>query len=105
MFTRSLFLLSSESFRYKNALGGTWVVLVLFGCYFSTEALRVSSSTWLSHWTDQSAVEGYNPAFYNLIYAALSFCQVGKQVDSHCVAVNRFAQNNEQSFMHAHRRY
>jgi len=63
-------------FRYKNALGGTWVVLVLFGCYFSTEALRVSSSTWLSHWTDQSAVDGYNPAFYNLIYAALSLGQV-----------------------------
>ncbi|CAL5183715.1 unnamed protein product [Lathyrus oleraceus] len=62
--------------RYKNALGGAWVVLVLFGCYFSTEALRVSSSTWLSHWTDQSTVEGYNPGFYNLIYAALSFCQV-----------------------------
>jgi len=65
-----------NSFRYKNALGGTWVVVVLFGCYFSTEALRVSSSTWLSHWTDQSAVDGYNPAFYNLIYAALSFGQV-----------------------------
>lgn len=63
-------------FRYKNALGGAWVVLVLFGCYFSTEALRVSSSTWLSHWTDQSTVEGYNPGFYNLIYAALSFAQV-----------------------------
>ncbi|KAL5097024.1 hypothetical protein RYX36_001351 [Vicia faba] len=62
--------------RYKNALGGAWVVLVLFGCYFSTEALRVSSSTWLSHWTDQSTVEGYNPGFYNLIYAVLSFCQV-----------------------------
>ncbi|GAU35883.1 hypothetical protein TSUD_383750 [Trifolium subterraneum] len=62
--------------RYKNALGGTWVVLVLFGCYISTEVLRISSSTWLSHWTDQSAVEGYNPGFYNLIYAALSFGQV-----------------------------
>lgn len=63
-------------FRYKNALGGSWVVLVLFGCYFLSETLRVSSSTWLSHWTDQSTVEGYNPAFYNLIYATLSFGQV-----------------------------
>ncbi|KAK7331399.1 hypothetical protein VNO77_25623 [Canavalia gladiata] len=62
--------------RYKNALGGTWVVLVLFACYVLTETLRISSSTWLSHWTDQSATEGYNPAFYNMIYAALSFCQV-----------------------------
>ncbi|XP_028799317.1 ABC transporter C family member 2 [Neltuma alba] len=62
--------------RYKNALGGLWVVLVLFACYILTEVLRVSSSTWLSYWTDQSASEGYNPGFYNLIYAALSFCQV-----------------------------
>ncbi|XP_027368270.1 ABC transporter C family member 2-like [Abrus precatorius] len=62
--------------RYKNALGGFWVVLVLFACYVLTETLRISSSTWLSHWTDQSATEGYNPAFYNLIYAALSFGQV-----------------------------
>ncbi|KAI9074946.1 hypothetical protein K1719_043109 [Acacia pycnantha] len=62
--------------RYKNALGGFWVVLVLFTCYILTEVLRVSSSTWLSHWTDQSASKGYNPGYYNLIYAALSFCQV-----------------------------
>lgn len=52
------------------------MVLILFGCYVLTEGLRVSSSTWLSHWTDQSTTEGYNPAFYNLIYASLSFCQV-----------------------------
>ncbi|KAK7245644.1 hypothetical protein RIF29_40492 [Crotalaria pallida] len=62
--------------RYKNALGGFWVVFVLFACYVLTEVLRVSSSTWLSHWTDQSASVGYNPGFYNLIYAALSFGQV-----------------------------
>ncbi|CAJ1962148.1 unnamed protein product [Sphenostylis stenocarpa] len=62
--------------RYKNALGGFWVVLILFACYVSTETLRISSSTWLSHWTDKSATEGYNPAFYNLIYATLSFGQV-----------------------------
>ncbi|XP_054779362.1 ABC transporter C family member 2-like isoform X2 [Prosopis cineraria] len=62
--------------RYKNALGGFWVVLVLFACYILTEVLRVSSSTWLSHWTDQSASEGYSPGYYNLIYASLSFCQI-----------------------------
>ncbi|KAK7303090.1 hypothetical protein RJT34_13989 [Clitoria ternatea] len=62
--------------RYKNALGGFWVVAILFGCYVSTEVLRVSSSTWLSHWTDQSGKEGYNPVFYNLIYGALSIAQV-----------------------------
>ncbi|RYR39330.1 hypothetical protein Ahy_A09g044834 isoform E [Arachis hypogaea] len=44
-----------------------------------TEVLRISSSTWLSHWTDQSASVGYDPGFYNLIYAALSFAQVYMQ--------------------------
>ncbi|KAL4286983.1 hypothetical protein AHAS_Ahas19G0140700 [Arachis hypogaea] len=62
--------------RYKTALGVLWVVVILFGCYFLTEVLRISSSTWLSHWTDQSASVGYDPGFYNLIYAALSFAQV-----------------------------
>lgn len=75
-FLSSFNLLIFGAFRYKNALGGFWVVLVLFSCYILTEVLRVSSSTWLSHWTDQSASEGYNPGYYNLIYAALSFGQV-----------------------------
>ncbi|KAL4356580.1 hypothetical protein AHAS_Ahas09G0100900 [Arachis hypogaea] len=65
--------------RYKTALGVLWVVVILFGCYFLTEVLRISSSTWLSHWTDQSASVGYDPGFYNLIYAALSFAQVYMQ--------------------------
>lgn len=62
--------------RYKNALGGLWVVLILFACYILTEALRVSSSTWLSHWTDQSHSKSYGAGYYNLIYALLSFGQV-----------------------------
>ncbi|KAF3450335.1 hypothetical protein FNV43_RR06415 [Rhamnella rubrinervis] len=62
--------------RYKNALGGLWVVSILFTCYVLTEVLRISSSTWLSHWTDQSISEKYNPGYYNLIYALLSFGQV-----------------------------
>ncbi|KAL6214047.1 hypothetical protein ACLB2K_013485 [Fragaria x ananassa] len=62
--------------RYKNALGGLWVVLILFTCYISTEVLRVSSSTWLSHWTNQGMSGTYDPGFYNLIYALLSFGQV-----------------------------
>jgi len=37
--------------RYNNALGGFWVVLILFGCYIAMETLQISSSTWLSHWT------------------------------------------------------
>ncbi|KAF8030774.1 hypothetical protein BT93_D0071 [Corymbia citriodora subsp. variegata] len=62
--------------RYKGALGGLWVVAVLFICYILTEVLRISSSTWLSFWTDQSTSENYRPGFYILIYALLSFGQV-----------------------------
>ncbi|KAL8138386.1 LOW QUALITY PROTEIN: hypothetical protein V2J09_004387 [Rumex salicifolius] len=62
--------------RYKNALGGWWVVLILLTCYILTETLRVSSSTWLSYWTDQSVPKKYGAGFYNLVYALLSFGQV-----------------------------
>ncbi|KAJ8490643.1 hypothetical protein OPV22_012364 [Ensete ventricosum] len=62
--------------RYKNALGGMWVVLILFACFALTEVLRVSSSTWLSVWTDQSSPKSHGAGFYNLIYAVLSFGQV-----------------------------
>ncbi|GKV32071.1 hypothetical protein SLEP1_g40702 [Rubroshorea leprosula] len=62
--------------RYKNALGGFWVVMVLFACYVSTEVLRVSSSTWLSTWTDQSSPKTHGPGYYNLIYSLLSFGRV-----------------------------
>ncbi|KAI3455947.1 hypothetical protein Pfo_012610 [Paulownia fortunei] len=64
--------------RYKNALGGTWVVMILFMCYVLTEVLRVSSSTWLSYWTNQSSTSHrrHGPIFYNLVYSLLSFGQV-----------------------------
>ncbi|KAL2524409.1 ABC transporter C family member 2 [Abeliophyllum distichum] len=62
--------------RYKNALGGTWVVMILFMCYVLTEVLRVSSSTWLSYWTRESNSHRHGPGFYNLIYSLLSFGQV-----------------------------
>lgn len=62
--------------RYKNALGGLWVVMILFSCYVLTEVLRISSSTWLSYWTDQGISDNYNPGFYNLIYALISFAQI-----------------------------
>ncbi|KAJ9691138.1 hypothetical protein PVL29_013352 [Vitis rotundifolia] len=62
--------------RYKDALGGLWVVTLLFACYVLTEVLRVLSSTWLSIWTDQSKSKDYRPGYYNLIYAFLSFGQV-----------------------------
>lgn len=67
---------SNVLMRYKNALGGSWVVIVLFMCYFLIEALRVGSSTWLSFWTDQSSSTRYSAGFYNLIYSLLSLGQV-----------------------------
>lgn len=62
--------------RYKDALGGSWVVVMLFSFYLLTEVLRVSTSTWLSFWTKKSTSENYNAGYYNLIYAVLSFGQV-----------------------------
>ncbi|KAG8381911.1 hypothetical protein BUALT_Bualt05G0022000 [Buddleja alternifolia] len=62
--------------RYKEALGGLWVVMILFTCYTLTETLRVSSSTWLSVWTKQSTSEGYGPGFYIIVYVILSLGQV-----------------------------
>ncbi|CAA7062353.1 unnamed protein product [Microthlaspi erraticum] len=62
--------------RYKNAVGGLWVVMILFACYLTTEVLRVSSSTWLSFWTDQSTPKSYSPGFYIVVYAFLGFGQV-----------------------------
>ncbi|KAJ8627273.1 hypothetical protein MRB53_020580 [Persea americana] len=61
---------------YKSALGGLWVVMILFTCCISAEVLRVSRSTWLSVWTDQSSSKRYGAGLYNLIYALLSFGQV-----------------------------
>ncbi|XP_022926014.1 ABC transporter C family member 12-like isoform X1 [Cucurbita moschata] len=62
--------------RYKDALGGTWVVIVLFSFYLLIEVLRVLTSSWLSFWTNKSISENYNAGYYNLIYVALSFGQV-----------------------------
>ncbi|ESQ33830.1 hypothetical protein EUTSA_v10006558mg [Eutrema salsugineum] len=62
--------------RYKNALGGLWVVMIFFACYLTTEVLRVSSSTWLSFWTDQSTPKSYSPGLYIVVYALLGFGQV-----------------------------
>ncbi|XP_040964276.1 ABC transporter C family member 12 isoform X2 [Gossypium hirsutum] len=62
--------------RYKDALGGLWVVMILFTFYFSTEVLRISSSTWLRFWTDQSTSSSYHPGYYIVIYGLLGFSQV-----------------------------
>ncbi|MCO5609705.1 hypothetical protein L7F22_063937 [Adiantum nelumboides] len=62
--------------RYKSALGGFWVVFVLFGTYIMVEVFRVSSSTWLSYWTETASTSSHGVLFYNGIYAILSVCQV-----------------------------
>nr|GEX49465.1 ABC transporter C family member 12-like [Tanacetum cinerariifolium] len=62
--------------RYADALGGLWVVLILFMCYISTEVLRILSSTWLSYWTGQTSTTNQGPVFFILIYALLSVGQV-----------------------------
>lgn len=62
--------------RYKDALGGLWVVVILFTCYLSTEVLRICSSTWLKFWTDQSTSKNYGPGYYIIIYSLLAFGQV-----------------------------
>ncbi|XP_047949576.1 ABC transporter C family member 2-like [Salvia hispanica] len=83
--------------RYKNALGGAWVVMILFTCYVSTEVLRVSSSTWLSYWTDVGSHEdAHGPLYYNSIYSLLSFGQSSNGVLSHKSTgriINRFAKD------------
>ncbi|KAL5716112.1 Canalicular multispecific organic anion transporter 1 [Ranunculus cassubicifolius] len=62
--------------RYTLALGGAWVVMILLLCYIITEVLRISSSTWLSAWTNQTTVKSHGPGFYNLIYGSLSIAMV-----------------------------
>ncbi|XP_055802158.1 ABC transporter C family member 12-like isoform X2 [Solanum dulcamara] len=62
--------------RYKDALGGLWVVLILLVCYTLSEILRVLSSTWLSVWTKTSSSKSNGAGFYILVYAILSFSQV-----------------------------
>nr|QIT08318.1 putative ABC transporter C family member 2-like protein [Siraitia grosvenorii] len=62
--------------RYKNALGGLWVVIILLLCFVLSETLRIFSSLWLSSWTDQGNIGPSETLFYNLIYASLSLGQV-----------------------------
>ncbi|KAI3682951.1 hypothetical protein L1987_83350 [Smallanthus sonchifolius] len=62
--------------EYTDALGGLWVVMILFTCYISTKVLRILSSTWLSYWTEQSSTTTRGHGFYILIYALLSLGEV-----------------------------
>ncbi|KAK4338994.1 hypothetical protein RND71_040456 [Anisodus tanguticus] len=62
--------------RYRDALGGLWVALILLVCYTLTEIIRVLSSTWLSVWTKASSSNNSGAGFYILVYAILSFNQV-----------------------------
>ncbi|CAL5201249.1 unnamed protein product [Lathyrus oleraceus] len=62
--------------RYTSALGGLWVVAILFACYTLTEALRISSSTWLSVWTSQDSTAASQAGYFLFVYALFSFGQV-----------------------------
>ncbi|XP_022973222.1 ABC transporter C family member 2-like isoform X3 [Cucurbita maxima] len=62
--------------RYKNALGGLWVVIVLLLCYVLSETLRIFRSLWLSKWSDEGNIDPSETLYYNTIYAGLSFGQV-----------------------------
>uniref|UniRef100_A0A0A0KAW3 ABC-type xenobiotic transporter n=2 Tax=Cucumis sativus TaxID=3659 RepID=A0A0A0KAW3_CUCSA len=62
--------------RYKDALGGLWVVAILFLCYVLSETLRIYRSVWLSIWTDQGNIGPSETLYYNMIYAGLSLGQV-----------------------------
>ncbi|GAB4829409.1 Multidrug resistance-associated protein 9, variant 2 [Ancistrocladus abbreviatus] len=71
--------------RYREALGGAWVVATLV-CYLLTEVFRISSSTWLSVWTDKSSSKSYMLGSYILIYALLGFGQMGVTLaNSYCL--------------------
>ncbi|KAL0556634.1 hypothetical protein IC582_005148 [Cucumis melo] len=62
--------------RYKDALGGLWVVVILFLCYVLSETLRICRSVWLSKWTDQGNIGPSETVYYNMIYGVLSLSQV-----------------------------
>jgi len=62
--------------RYMAAMGGAGVVGVLFLCYVMTEALRLSTSGWLTIWTDSTTPKTHGPMFYLEVYSGLSFAQV-----------------------------
>ncbi|KAH6558767.1 hypothetical protein KP509_1Z046600 [Ceratopteris richardii] len=62
--------------RYQEALGGVWVVFILFFCYVMVEAARASSSTWLSVWTSSESRTSNEAFFYMTIYAIFSFIQI-----------------------------
>nr|KAJ0208229.1 hypothetical protein LSAT_V11C500239370 [Lactuca sativa] len=53
----------------------TMKAVVVTYMYISTKFLRISSSTWLSYWTEQSTTTARGPAFHILIYALLSIGQ------------------------------
>jgi ABC-type multidrug transport system fused ATPase/permease subunit len=62
--------------RYIEAVGGTWVVVVLFFFYVMVEVARLSTSGWLAIWTDVTRPKMHGPFFYLQVYMLLSFVQV-----------------------------
>lgn len=62
--------------RYNAALGGWFVVGLLFLCYITAEVVRLGSSAWLSVWTDETKPKTHGVGFYNAGYAVLAIGQV-----------------------------
>jgi hypothetical protein len=62
--------------RYNAAMGGAWVVGMLFFFYIMTEVIRLSTSGWLSIWTDATKPKTHKSMFYLEVYTGLSFAQV-----------------------------
>lgn len=62
--------------RYYTAMGGVWVLVILFGLYVAAEVNRLLTSTWLSIWTDETKSTAHSANYYNGIYALFSFGQV-----------------------------
>ncbi len=57
------------------ALGGAWVIGVLFLCYAMVEVMQLSTSWWLSIWTSETRPKSHGPLYYLYVYAVLSFCR------------------------------
>lgn len=71
--------------RYMAAMGGAGVVGVLFLCYVMTEVVRLTTSGWLTIWTDSTRPKTHGSNFYLEVYSGLSFAQVYATSSSPCL--------------------
>jgi hypothetical protein len=52
--------------RYVMALGGAWVIGVLFLCYVMVEVMQLSTSWGLSIWTSETTPKSHGPLLLSL---------------------------------------